>query len=89
MCLSGEELNNNGLGHNKHIIKGIFLLGWALEGRVSLATGNLNFFYFANPSQSNLFLNTTNQIYCDPPPNQIIHEPPPLQIKLLYLIFNQ
>ncbi len=22
MCLSGEELNNDGLGYNKHIIKG-------------------------------------------------------------------
>ncbi len=42
--LYGEELKNDGLGHNKHMINGRILLGWALEGRVSWLTGNLNFF---------------------------------------------
>ncbi len=55
MCLSGEESINDGLGHNKHMIKGRILLGWALEeGMDGRATGNLHFFKFANPSQSNL-----------------------------------
>ncbi len=31
MCLSGKESNNDGMGHNKHMIKGGILLGWALE----------------------------------------------------------
>ncbi len=28
MCLSGKELNNDGLGHNKHRINVRILLGW-------------------------------------------------------------
>ncbi len=52
--LSGEELNNDGLWHNKHMIKGRILLGWALEGRDSWVTRNLHFLNFANLSQSNL-----------------------------------
>ncbi len=58
MCLSGEELNNDGLGNNKHRINVQILLGWELEGRVGRATRNLHYFYFANPSRSNLSLNT-------------------------------
>ncbi len=50
---TGEELNNDGLGHNKHMIKGRIVLGLALEGGDGQVTGNL-FFNFANPSQSNL-----------------------------------
>ncbi len=50
MCLSGKEFNNDGLGHNKYRIDVRILLGWALEGRVGRATGNLHFFYFPNPS---------------------------------------
>ncbi len=34
MCLFGEELNNDGLGHNKQMINGRILLGQALEDRV-------------------------------------------------------
>ncbi len=77
MCLSGEEWNNDRLGHNKHIIKGIILLGWALEGKVGRATRNVHFFYFANPSQSNLSPNTPNQIYyAPPPPIELFINPP-------------
>ncbi len=54
MSLSGKELKNDGLRHNKHMINGCILLGWALEGRVGPVTRNLHFFYFANSSQSNL-----------------------------------
>ncbi len=43
ICLSGQELNNDGLGHNKHMIKGRILLGCVLEGRDGRETGNLLF----------------------------------------------
>ncbi len=49
MCLSGQELNNDGLGHSKHRKNVWILLGWVLEGRVGRLTGNLHFFYFAKP----------------------------------------
>ncbi len=38
MSLSTEELKNDGLGHNKHMINERILLGWALEGRVGRMT---------------------------------------------------
>ncbi len=86
VCLSGEELNNDGLGHNKHRINVCILLGWEVEGRVGRATGNLHFSYFANPSQSNLSRNTPNQIYCNPPPPiKIIYDP--LHSQLNYYIW--
>ncbi len=33
ICLSGVELNNDGVRHNKHMRKGRILVGWELEGR--------------------------------------------------------
>ncbi len=54
ISLSSEELKNDELGHNKHMINGRMLLGWALEGRVGQVIGNLHFFYMANTSQSNV-----------------------------------
>ncbi len=77
MFLSGEELNNDGLRHNKHMTNEWILLGWTLEGRVVQATGNHHFFYFANPSRSNLSLNTPIKFIATPPPHpiQIIYDP--------------
>ncbi len=74
MCLSGEELNDDELGHNKHMINGRILLGWVLKGWVGRATGNLNFFYFANTSQSNLSPQHPIEFIVTLPPDQIIHE---------------
>ncbi len=54
ICLSGEELNNDGLGHNKHIIKGRIVLCSVLQGRDVRVTGNPHFFNFAKHSKSNL-----------------------------------
>ncbi len=91
MCLSGEELNNDGLGQNKHIIKGIILLGLVLEYRVSRATGNLHFFYFDNPFQSNLSPQhpQSNLLRCLSPLIELFMNPRPFPIELLHLIFNQ
>ncbi len=46
MSLSGEELKNDGLGHNKLMINGRILLCWELEGTVVRVIRNLHFFYF-------------------------------------------
>ncbi len=46
MCLSGEELNNYDLGHNRNMINGYILLRWELEGSVGQLAGNLHFFLF-------------------------------------------
>ncbi len=51
ICLSGEELNNDGLGHNKHMIKGRILFGWVLEDREGQAAENLIFFQLCQPLQ--------------------------------------
>ncbi len=87
MCLSGKELNNDRLGHNKHMINRLILLGRTLEGRVGRVTGNVHFFYFAYPFQLNVSLNTPNQIYCKFPPPWFKLFMPPLE--LLHLIFSQ
>ncbi len=53
MCLSGEELNNDGLGHTKHRINVRILLGWALIELAlkvgSVAIGKSSFFLFWQP----------------------------------------
>ncbi len=54
ISLFGKELKNDGLGHKKYMINWQILLGWVLEGRVCQVIRNLHFFYFANPSQSNV-----------------------------------
>ncbi len=73
MSLSGEELKNDVLGHNKHMINGRILLGWALEGRLGRVTGNLHFFYFAKFIPL-IILAPHDQIYyyAPPPPRYII-----------------
>ncbi len=59
MCLSGGELNNDGLGKNKHMIKGRVLLGWALEeGRDGRVTWNLHFFQLCQPLPIEFILTT-------------------------------
>ncbi len=75
MFVSGKELNNDELGHNKRMISGRILLGWVLGGRVGRLTRNLNFFYFANTSQSNLssHLPWSNCVMTPPSLDQIIH----------------
>ncbi len=76
--LSCKELNNDELRHNKQMINRRILLGWVLEGRLSRATGNLHFFYFAHTSLSNLSPQHLRTIFSNthPPPalDQIIHE---------------
>ncbi len=85
-----EELNKDGLGHNKHRINVWILLGWTLEGRVGRATGNLHFFYFANTSYGIYHLNTPDQIFCNPTTPQFkLFMNPPLTMELLHLSFNQ
>ncbi len=80
MCLSGEELKNDRLGHNKNRINVRILLGWALEGMVDQGTGNLHFFYFANTSRSNLSLNTSIKFIATPHPIQFICDPLPSRL---------
>ncbi len=63
ICLSGEELNNDGLWHNKHMIKGRILLGWLLEGRDGQVTGNLHCSTLPTPSNRIYLLNTADPIY--------------------------
>ncbi len=77
MSLSGEELKNDGLVHNKHLINGRILLGCVLEGRVVQWQ---EIFIFST------LLTSSDQIY---PPNQISNPliqfiliaPPPSIIK--------
>ncbi len=84
-CLSGGELNNDKLGHNKHMINGQILLGRLKVGSVGWLEIS-----FANTSQSNLSPQHPNRIYCDNPSPQIklFMNPSPLPIELLHLIFN-
>ncbi len=63
ICLSGEELNNDVLEHNKHMIKGRILLGWALEGRDSRAMEIFTFSTLSTLPNRIYPLNTPDPIY--------------------------
>ncbi len=86
MYLSGEEFNKDMLGHNKHRINVRILLGWALEGRIGWATGNLHFFYFANPLTIEFIPQHPQSNLLQPSPPQFKLCMNPLPSKLNYYI---
>ncbi len=77
MCLYGEAFNNDGLGHNKHMIKGRILLGWTFEVRVDQMTVII-FSILPTPP---------DRIYPSTRPIKFIATPPP-RIQIIYDPFH-
>ncbi len=86
MCLSGEELNNDELGHNKHMINGQILLGWVLEGRHRSGNWKSSFFLLCQHLPIKFIPSTPPIKFI---PIKLFMNPTPLPIELLHLIFNQ